>query len=322
MYILGELFCFLTTQPLKGNHMSYSHENEFNFWKNYKKRIIGAITFVFFIIFMVMVTQRVQVEAGHEAVLVDKPFFTVFGDGGVRSEPHVTGSKWLFYTTNVIMYDTRPVQFTEGFDDVKDGTITVDNIPIDFNAYIKVRPIPGKTPKLHSSFGPEWYKQNLKELFRTSVRDEVAKTPMTALTTRQLNKEGKDILGEIQRIVLSEMREFVKAKGIDGEVMEVIVGKATPPGKVLEALAETASQQQRAKTENERKAAEINRKGAETERANADNAYRNSVGFTSEQFLKLEIAKKQVEAVEKCGAKANCTAIIGELAIPATVPLK
>lgn len=302
--------------------MSYGHENEFNFWKNYKKRIIGAITFVLFVTFMVMVTKRVQVEAGFEAVIIDKPFFTIFGDGGVRSEPHVTGSKWLFYTTDVAMYDTRPVQATEGFDDVKDGTITIDNIPIDFNAYIKVRPIPGKTPKLHSSFGPDWYKQNLKEMFRTSVRDEVAKTPMTALTTRQLNKEGKDILGEIQRVVLSEMREFVKAKGIDVEVMEVIVGKATPPQTTLDSIRATADQQQRSKMEDERKAAEIRRKGAETERANADNAYRNSVGFTPEQFLRLEIAKKQVEAVEKCGAKANCTAIIGELAVPATVPLK
>ena len=70
-----------------------------------------------------MVTQRVQVEAGHEAVLVDKPFFTIFGDGGVRSEPHVTGSKWLFYTTDVVMYDTRPVQATEGFDDDPDLVI-------------------------------------------------------------------------------------------------------------------------------------------------------------------------------------------------------
>ncbi len=302
--------------------MSYGHENEFNFWTQYKKRIISAIIFIFFITFMVRVTKRVQVEAGHEAVIIDKPFFTIFGDGGVRSEPHVTGSKWLFYTTDVVMYDTRPVQATEGFDDVKDGTITIDNIPIDFNAYIKVRPIPGKTPKLHSSFGPDWYKQNLKEMFRTSVRDEVAKTPMTALTTRQLNKEGKDILGEIQRVVLSEMREFVKAKGIDVEVMEVIVGKATPPQTTLDSIRATADQQQRSKMEDERKAAEIRRKGAETERANADNAYRNSIGFTPEQFLRLEIAKKQVEAVEKCGAKANCTAIIGELAVPATVPLK
>lgn len=218
------------------------------------------------------------------------------------------------------MYDVRPAQQTESFDDVRDGTISSDNIPIDFNAYIKLRPIPGKTPKLHDSFGPNWYNENVKEKFRTSVRDEVAKTPMTALTTRQLNGDGKDILGEIQRVTLEEMRQFVKTEGIDVEVMEVIVGKATPPETVLEALAETASQQQRAKTENERKAAEINRKGAETERAAADNAYRNSVGFNSKEFLQLEIAKKQVEAIKACGG--SCTAIIGELGVQPTLSLK
>lgn len=291
-----------------------------------RETISGSFSFlivgVIFLALSFFTTKRVQVEAGSEAVLIDKPFFTIFGGGGVRDEPHATGSKWLFYTTDIVAYDIRPVQITESFDDVRDGTITVDNIPIDFSAYIKVRQIAGKTPNLHKSFGPEWYKQNLQQLFRTSVRDEVAKTPMTALTTRQLNKEGKDILGEIQRVVLSEMREFVKAKGIDVEVMEVIVGKATPPEKVLAAIAETASQQQKSKTEDERRKAEINRKGAEIERANADNAYRNSVGFTSVQFLQLEVAKKQVEAIHACGAKASCTAIIGELGKQVTLPIK
>ncbi|OGG59336.1 hypothetical protein A3C89_02410 [Candidatus Kaiserbacteria bacterium RIFCSPHIGHO2_02_FULL_50_50] len=302
--------------------MSYSDRNESSFWVSYKKPIIVAWILFFSVIFLLAVLKRVQIEAGHEGVIVDKPFFTFFENGGVRSEPLDAGSKWLFYTSDVIMYDIRPVQHNEAFDDVRDGTITSDNIPIDFNAYIKVRPISGKTPKLHSSFGPHWYEQNIKELFRTSVRDEVSKTSMTALTTRQLNKDGKDILGEIQRVVLGEMREFVKAKSIDVEVMEVIVGKATPPEKVLEAMAETASQQQRSKTENERMAAEINRRGAEVERANADNAYRNSVGFSPEQFLKLEVAKKQVEAVQACAAKANCTTIIGDIGSQATIPLK
>jgi regulator of protease activity HflC (stomatin/prohibitin superfamily) len=276
-------------------------------------RIIAGVAFLLVGAVMFFVTKRVQVEAGHEAVLVDKPFWTIFGEGGVRSEPLTTGSKWLFYTTELIAYDVRPHQHTEAFDDVKDGTITSDNIPIDFNAYIKVRPIPGNTPRLHSLFGPSWYALNLKEVFRTAVRDEVADSPMTALTARQLNADGKDILGEIQRKVLAKMRAFVKDKGIDAEVMEVIVGKATPPQKILDSLADTAAQQQRAKTEDERTKAEIQRKAAETERANADNAYRNSIGFTPAQFLQLEMGKLHVQAVEKCSGKANCTALIGTL---------
>lgn len=289
---------------------------------NHIGKIVGAVLLAVFVFTMHGVTKRVQVEAGIEAVLVDKPFWTMFDEGGVRPESLTAGAKWLFYTTDIVLYDVRPGQRTESFDDVRDGTITSDNIPIDFNAYIKVRPIPGKTPRLHASFGPTWYEHNLKEVFRTSVRDEVSKTPMTALTTRQLNAEGKDILGEIQRVVLGEMREFVKTKNIDVEVMEVIVGKATPPKSVLDALSNTANEQQRSKTEDERTRAEVQRKNAEAERANADNAYRNSVGFNSSQFLQLELAKQQVAAIKACGEKTNCTAVIGQLGVQPTVPLK
>lgn len=300
--------------------------NHVSFYARNKKLVLLGLAGFFFLVFafvMFLVTKRVQVEAGFEAVLVDKPFWTMFSDGGVRPEPLQTGSKWLFYTTDVIQYDVRPKQWTEPFDDTKDGTITSDNIPIDFNAYIKARPLAGKTPMLHSGFGPQWYEQNLKEVFRTSVRDEVAKNTMTALTTRKTNAETKeDVLGDIQRRVLAEMRAFVTAKGVDAEVMEVIVGKATPPQRILEQLAETGAQQQRVQTEINRTQAEIQRKEAEEKRADADNAYRNKMSLSPEQFLQLEIVKKQVEAVEKCGEKANCTAVVGQLGAQATIPLK
>jgi len=292
-----------------------------DFLARHKRKLIVAAVVAVALGTMGTVMNRVQVEAGHEAIMVDKPFFSIFDGGGVRPEPFSTGSTWLFYTTEIIRYDLRPFQHTEKFDDAIDGTITADNIPIDFNAYIKVRPISGKTPRLHASFGPNWYPQNLKEVFRTSVRDEVAKYTMTVLTTRQANAQ-KDVLGDIQRHVIKEMRDFVKDKGIDAEVMEVIVGKVTPPQKILDQLAETANQQQRAQTEIQRTAAEIQRKNAERERANADNEYRNKIGYSVSEFLSLEIAKKQVEALKECGAKASCTAIIGQLGVQATLPLQ
>jgi regulator of protease activity HflC (stomatin/prohibitin superfamily) len=143
------------------------------------KRVVPCVVLVLIGITLFAVTKRIEVEAGHEVVLVDKPFWTFLDSGGVRPEPLTTGSKWLFYTTEQIPYDVRPVQHTEKFDAATDGTITSDNIPIAFNAYIKVRPITGQTPALHDGFGPGWYDQNLKEVFRTAVRDEVAKATMT-----------------------------------------------------------------------------------------------------------------------------------------------
>ncbi len=305
--------------------MSYQEENKTGFYRNHKKLVIfgsiGLVLFFIFVSIMIGITKRVQAEAGVELVIVDKPFWTIFGKGGVREEPLSTGAMWLFYTTDIVPYDLRPVQYTEAFDDEKDGTITADNVPIDFKAYIKLRSVQGKTPRLHVKFGVNWYNMNVKEVFRTSVRDEVAQQKMTALTTRQIGEKG-DVLGNLGRKVFNEMVEFVKTKGLDVEVMEVIIGKATPPQKILDSLTATADQQQRAKTEIERRLAEIQRKEAEGKRAEADNEYRNKIGFSPEQFMVLELAKKQVEAVTACSKNANCTAIIGELGVAATLPLK
>jgi hypothetical protein len=60
-------------------------------------------------------------------------------------------------------------------------------------------------------------------------------------------------------------------------------------------LAETAAQQQRVKTEQEKTKAEVERKNSETQRAIADNAYRNSLGLTTEQFMQLQNLKTQKE---------------------------
>lgn len=295
--------------------------DEESFISRNKGKIALVVVGVIFAMIFIANLQRIKVEAGTEVVLVDQPKLTFFfGNGGVRPEPLQAGSKWLFASTRGIPYDVRPVQYDEIFDDVADGTITSDNIPIDFHAYIKIRPIPGETPNLHVDYGDLWYHNNVRQEFRTAVRNEVAQVSMTVLTTRQLNADGDDILGLIQTRVLEGMRAFVLDRGIEVEVQEVIVGKATPPASILNALAETASQQQRAKTETERAKAEDQRLNAETARAEADNAYRNSIGLSPEQFVSLEIGKMQLDAVRSC--TGGCTVIVGDLGIPATVPLR
>lgn len=57
---------------------------------------VALASFFLLLVLSPIIVNRVQVEAGTEAVLVDKPFFTMFGDGGVRPEPQTTGPKWLF----------------------------------------------------------------------------------------------------------------------------------------------------------------------------------------------------------------------------------
>ncbi len=56
----------------------------------------------------------IAIEAGHEGVLVEQPFF--FGHGGVDLVPSKTGRVIVAATTQVIDVDVRPIQYSEHFD--------------------------------------------------------------------------------------------------------------------------------------------------------------------------------------------------------------
>ncbi|MEW6247938.1 MAG: hypothetical protein AB1555_14665, partial [Nitrospirota bacterium] len=56
----------------------------------------------------------VAIDAGHEGVLVEKPFF--LGHGGVDPVPATTGRVTVALTTQVIDVDVRPIQYSEHFD--------------------------------------------------------------------------------------------------------------------------------------------------------------------------------------------------------------
>jgi hypothetical protein len=79
------------------------------------------------------------------------------------------------------------------------------------------------------------------------------------------------------------------------------VGRANPPDAIKTQRVETAAQEQRANTERQKKLAEDQRKESETARATADNAYRNALGMSSEQFIQLEAIHAQREVCMKGG---------------------
>lgn len=232
--------------------------------------------------------QKVNVGPGEEGVIVKKPVFTIFfGNGGVVPEATKTGSEYRALSTDIILVDVIPKQYDEQFDDMQ----SKDNIPVDFNAYIKLRV--KNSPMLIEKFGADWYRNNVQEPFRTSIRDECKRRNMTELTV------GEHAVAEIQTGVAASMKTFVEKADIPVEVVSVVVGKISPPEEVLHEIAATGAQQQRAKTEDMRKSAEEMREKAETARAAADNAYRNALGLTPDQFIELE----RIHAFEKIGTK-------------------
>ena len=239
----------------------------------------------------------VAVDAGHEGVLVQKPFF--FGHGGVEPVPATTGRILLAPTTEVIDVDVRPLQYSEHFD-----IISAENAPVSFDAFLIANVIEGRSPDLITRYGFNWYQNNVKEAFRTFVREEVQKYPLFELTTKPATR------ARLQDAVEQEVRtKLIEKQGIPVRLNRVVIGSILPPKGVLEQTAQTIIQEQRKITMIEFKKAEESREKAEKQRGMADRAYREHLGLTAPEFVDLRRIEVQKEIVQH--APSNLTIIMG-----------
>tara|TARA_Y100000034_G_scaffold33928_1_gene41516 strand:+ start:23959 stop:24765 length:807 start_codon:yes stop_codon:yes gene_type:complete len=234
----------------------------------------------------------VSPDGGEEAVLVKKPLF--FGLGGVHPEAIPTGLQYKAFTTEAFYYNIKPMQSTEQFTDL----FTSDNVPVSFNAFLHVQLNQGKTPTLHEKFGPKWYETKVKEVFRTTVRSFAKQHPIFKLTSSQ------EVIEEGQVSIHEELKKYVEEEGIPVEILKVVIGRVTPPEKVVTQTEETAAQKQRYRTETERAKAELARKTAEENRAISDKAYRSKFGMDTDQYIQLKM-------IEMLKEKEKLTIIMG-----------
>lgn len=247
----------------------------------------------------------VSIDPGEEAVLTDRPY--VFGHGGVRSEPLQTGLTWVWWSTDATLVNVKPVQYDEQFGDM----MSKDNVPVHFNVYIKTRV--KNSPLLVEKFGPAWYTMNVKEPFRTVVRNLCKKYDMNQLVS---STEVNMAMAEESK---KEIIEIVKATGIPVEIQAVTIGRIIPTQEVMTAITATATQQQLQNTERQRALAQEIRKNAEVKRAEADNAYRLAMGLSPDLFVQLEGVKAFSGAVEHCSKAPNCTLMLVPPNIGATL---
>ena len=239
----------------------------------------------------------VAVDAGHEGVLVYKPFF--FGHGGVDPVPITTGRQTVAATTEMIDVDVRPLQYSEHFD-----IISSENAPVSFDAFLIANVMEGRSPELVQRFGPNWYQHNVKEAFRTFVREEVQKYPLFELTTKPATRS------RLQEAVEQELKsKLIEKQSIPVRVNRVVFGSILPPKGVLEQTAETIKQEQRKITMIEFQKAEEAREKAERQRGIADRAYREHLGLTAPEFVDLRRIEVQKEIVQH--APSNLTIIMG-----------
>jgi hypothetical protein len=253
--------------------------------------IVGAMSMV------LMGVGCVAIEAGHEGVLVEQPFF--FGHGGVDPIPAKTGRVGVSPTTKVIDVDIRPIQYSEHFD-----IISAENAPVSFDAFLIANVIEGRSPELISKYGPNWYANNAKEAFRTFVREEVQRYPLFQLTTDPTTR------AKLQDAIAKEVQtKLIEKQGIPVRLNRVVVGSILPPKGVVEQTTQTIIQEQRKITMVEFQKAEESREKAEKQRGIADRAYRESLGLTAPEFVDLRRIEVQKEIVQH--TPAALTVIMG-----------
>jgi regulator of protease activity HflC (stomatin/prohibitin superfamily) len=237
---------------------------------------------------------RFSPDAGHEIVIIEKPL--LFGHGGIDPEPVKVGLTFGAITSSGVDVYMQPQKFETELSD----TMTSDGVPITFHAIMVLQV--NDSVSLIRNFGPDWYNNNLQEPFRTMVRQAVRKRGMneTAISTTALDAIDEEIRDALQK--------FITDKNLPVRLVTMTVGKANPPDSVKHQRIETATQEQRIQTEKQKKLAEDQRLQAEQSRANADNAYRESMHLSPEQFIQLETIKMQAQVCGE-GGKASCTFI-------------
>ena len=246
------------------------------------------------------------VDAGHEGVLVKQPFF--FGHGGVDPVPATTGRVAVAPTTDVIDVDVRPIQHAEHFD-----IISAENAPVSFDAFLIANVIDGRSPELISRFGQNWYGNNVREPFRTFVREEVQKYQLFQLTT------DPNTRAKLQEAVAELVRNrLFEKQNIPVRLNRVVIGSILPPKGVLEQTAQTIIQEQRRLTMVEFQKAEEAREKAERQRGIADRAYREQLGLTAPEFVDLRRVEVQKEIVQH--APSALTIIMGMEKIGINLP--
>jgi len=231
-------------------------------------------------------------DAGYEGVLIEKPYF--FGHGGIDPEPVKTGLTIVAWSTDVVYVSMQPIQAHIRIDDI----MTSDGVPLSFDAVLRVQVL--DSVELIRKFGGGWYENNIEREAFSLVRQAVRKHGMNETAIQPT------AIDAIDTEVAKGLESYFKAINIPVRLIAFTVGKANPPDSIKNQRIETAAQQQRILTEGQKKLAEDARKAAELSRAEADNAYRNAMSLSPDQFLQLSAINMQEHV---CTSGAKCTFI-------------
>ena len=256
-------------------------------------------------------------DAGHQVVWVEKPL--IFGHGGVDANPVLPGREFGAITSDAVDVNMLPQRIDMEFDDM----MTKSGVPVNFHVVATFTVIdsvklvskfvadriyqPWQCPKPGEGCQGEpegwgFWNRNIDQPLRTAVRDSVKMRDMQEMA---ISQTAADAVGNE---VATAAIKIVQQTGVPILFSAVNVGRVNPPDAIKNQRVETAAQEQRAITEQQTKLAEDQRKAAEQSRAAADNAYREAMQLSPDQFLQLERIKMQRDV---CGKQGTCTFFIG-----------
>ena len=111
-----------------------------------------------------------QIDPGEVGLQVQQ-----FGEErGMRPDTLSTGTFWVDpITMDVVVYDARMKQYTEGLDDMPAATSDGQPVQVDLSLQIGLKA--NEVPKLHEEVGPGWFMQVVYPATRAALRTYVAK---------------------------------------------------------------------------------------------------------------------------------------------------
>jgi hypothetical protein len=155
---------------------------------------------------------------GHEGYLRSNPIAGAGSFAGIQHGPTSTGWVWRQQLVNI---DMRTSTYSEEM-----SIVTAERLTLTFKAHVRIKLRPGSVRLVVESLGgPDWYKTNVREQFRSEVRAKVQ-----SLDAFSVKARSKDISDS----VLASMSERYKDTPV--EFLSVDIGDIQYPQVVVDSV--------------------------------------------------------------------------------------
>ena len=126
---------------------------------------------------------------------------------GVDTTVYPNGFKWAVAWSDVILYDTRWKTQSEKVD-----ILSSDDLHMDVEIALRMRPIANELYYLHTEIGPQYYEQVVQQQFRSISRSVFAEYKYNDIPKKSV---------EIQGAILAKLKNNLKGKHLEFDAVEI-----------------------------------------------------------------------------------------------------